>query len=70
MTPNEAMALVLKSISGTTGAAISDLCPAVEAVAKELEAMSRTKYKPRPPWFSLVCEQLAKALREGVEVKT
>lgn len=69
MTLDKAMAEVLGHIASTAGEG-DGIHAAVKAVAKELDAMSRTKYKPRPPWFSLVCEQVARALREGLEVKT
>lgn len=52
------------------GVGFSTMRTAVLAVAKELETLSKTRNKPRPPWFSLVCERVAKALRDGLEAKS
>lgn len=49
------------------GAGIGTMHAAVEAVAVELVAMTKTRNKVRPPWFSLVCESLAQSLRDGVD---
>lgn len=47
------------------GVPLSTLRPAIRELARELEALSRKKHVPRPPWFSLLCEQVAKELKEG-----
>lgn len=49
------------------GVGLSTMAPAVLLLVKELESLSKTRGKQRPPWFSLVCESLAKSLRDGVE---
>lgn len=53
----------------SVGVGMDTMRPAVAALVKELESLSKTKNKPRPPWFSLACEQVAKALKAGVEAK-
>jgi hypothetical protein len=53
----------------SVGVEMETMRPAVLALVKELESLSKTKNKPRPPWFSLACEQVAKALRNGLEAK-
>jgi hypothetical protein len=54
----------------SVGVGMDTMRPAVLALVKELDAMSKTKNKPRPPWFSLACEQVAKVLKAGVEGKS
>jgi hypothetical protein len=54
----------------SVGVGMETMRPAVVALVKELEALAKTKNKPRPPWFSLACEQVAKVLKAGVEGKT
>jgi hypothetical protein len=51
----------------SVGVGMDTMRPAVKELAKELDAMSKSKNKPRPPWFSLACEQVAKSLRNGLE---
>lgn len=62
-------ARALEFVAAKAGAGIGTMRPAVDALVKELDGLSKTKNKPRPPWFSLLCEQVAKALKEGMEVK-
>jgi hypothetical protein len=54
----------------SVGVEMETMRPAVLALVKELESLSKTKNKPRPPWFSLACEQVAKVLKAGVKGKS
>jgi hypothetical protein len=54
----------------SVGVGMETMRPAVVGLVKELEALAKTKNKPRPPWFSLACEQVAKVLKAGVEGKS
>lgn len=60
----------LTLLGETAGVGLATMRPAVETLAKELDVLSKAKSKPRPPWFSLVCEQVSKVLREGLEAKS
>lgn len=57
----------LSLFADKAGVGLGTIRPAALAVANELDGLSRMKNKVRVPWFSLVCEQVAKALREGVD---
>lgn len=48
------------------GIALETMRPAVHELAKELDALSRKSRVTRPPWFGMLCELMAKTLREGL----
>ena len=64
---SDPISALLASVSARVGVPADDLMPALLELAKEIDGLGRAKNRPRPPWFSMVTEQFAKAMRETWE---